>query len=240
MKILFLTFTLFFSLSINAQNLTAIYKQNIEFPEMEKPTDEKNAKRYERRLHLLNETKILTNELEYKLMVNGNTSTFSLKRIMNKDGAHHLMSLANIYSKGVFYNDNSDKRRIWNVEAFGDNYIVNLPTLEWNIHNERKIIKGYTCNKAVTKRTSYSNGKKFEKDIIAWFTSEIPVSHGPVGYSGLPGLIVQLEIVDRVFTLEKIDNYVKKPTKEPKNGKKIDLKEYYVLFEKANNNFSSN
>lgn len=237
--ILTLAFTLFFLLYLNAQSLTAIYKQNIKLPEKEKPTDEKNAKRYERHQHLLNETKNLTDQLKYKLIFNNNKAVFSMKNIMLKDESHHLMSLANIYSKGIFYNDNTNKKRIWNTKAFGENYVIDLPLLEWNISNEEESINGYICNKAIAKKTSYNKGEKYEKDVVAWYTNEIPVSYGPVGYSGLPGLIVKLEILDRVFTLQTVHTKENIPIDEPKDGKKIDLKEYYGLFEKANNNLST-
>ena len=32
-------------------------------------------------------------------------------------------------------------------------------------------------------------------DIVAWYTPQIPVSHGPAEFGGLPGLILELKVV---------------------------------------------
>lgn len=64
-----------------------------------------------------------------------------------------------------------------------------LSDVDWKIIDDYKSILGYECQKARTTFTA-PNGKTSE--IVAWFTTEIPVSSGPYKYAGLPGLILEI------------------------------------------------
>ena len=64
-----------------------------------------------------------------------------------------------------------------------------LESTSWKPGKEQRKILGYICQDA-----SYMDG---EKIIKAWFTPEIPVSYGPGQYSGLPGLILAVEVDGR-------------------------------------------
>jgi GLPGLI family protein len=76
--------------------------------------------------------------------------------------------------------------------------------VDWQLINESKNISGYNCKKAITKY-----GKK---NIIAWYTSEIPFQEGPYTFKGLPGLIVSLEDDKQYYTfILKELKQVKKP-----------------------------
>ncbi len=59
--------------------------------------------------------------------------------------------------------------------------------------------------------------------IKAWFTPDIPFQFGPIIYSGLPGMILELKQGYYIFTAQEIefsqkDIIIAKPTK----GKNID------------------
>ena len=41
-------------------------------------------------------------------------------------------------------------------------------------------------------------------DIVAWYTPQIPVSHGPAEFGGLPGLILELTTDETVLLCSKI------------------------------------
>lgn len=64
----------------------------------------------------------------------------------------------------------------------------------WELLEEEKEIKGYSCRKG---RTSYS-GRMW----TVWFTDQIPVSCGPWLLRGLPGLIISAEDADNYFRFE--------------------------------------
>lgn len=74
---------------------------------------------------------------------------------------------------------------------------------EWEITNQTKKIGKYNCRQAkITEKLYSREGHFFNKNVIAWFTPEIPVSFGPKNYNGLPGLILQIE--DKAYTLTAV------------------------------------
>ena len=67
-----------------------------------------------------------------------------------------------------------------------------------------------------------------EVEVTAWYTMQIPVSNGPEEYSGLPGLILEVNEGRTTILCSKI---VLNPTEKeaieaPKKGKKVTRKEY--------------
>lgn len=84
-------------------------------------------------------------------------------------------------------------------------YVVKerLKTINWNIEKKQERVLGYTCYKATCKNENGEN--------VAWFTTEIPISHAPLGFYGLPGLVIR--IATPVYTLDLKDivevNHVK-------------------------------
>lgn len=72
---------------------------------------------------------------------------------------------------------------------------------KWQIYRETKKINDYTCYKA-TLLEKMNTGKTNE--ITAWFCPEIPVSSGPEGYGGLPGLIFEWQNKNVVMGLTEI------------------------------------
>lgn len=67
--------------------------------------------------------------------------------------------------------------------------------LDWNITKDKIKIGNYNCQKAIL---NYK-GRTWE----AWFTNDIPIFDGPYIFSGLPGLIVQMndKRKDYIFSL---------------------------------------
>lgn len=57
-----------------------------------------------------------------------------------------------------------------------------LPAINWKLSNDKKVILGYNCQKAV----GDFGGRTFE----AWFASDLPYAFGPWKLNGLPGLIL--------------------------------------------------
>ena len=94
----------------------------------------------------------------------------------------------------------------------------------WKISGESKKINGLECMRATMVTDS--------TEIIAWFTPQIPVSTGPMGFGGLPGLIFYLKIDD--FMEVSIKNMVfrdlvKNEIKAPNKGKVVTMDEYDEL-----------
>ena len=109
----------------------------------------------------------------------------------------------------VLYNDFGSGKRVEKREMFDKTFIINdtIAKLKWKMTGETKTILNYPCMKATATRistrmmTNMENGKMERKEvpdtanIVAWFTTSIPVSAGPAEYQGqLPGLILEMDI----------------------------------------------
>lgn len=148
-------------------------------------------------------------------------------------------------------------------DMMGKTFLIkdDLPALEWQITGETRKIGNYTAVKATAvkknddldlsalrRRGGNDNKKKeeeetnltdmFEKDetttVTAWFTPEIPVQHGPAEYSGLPGLILEVNANGTTTLITKI---VLNPDKREKieaatKGDQITQEEYNTTFKK--------
>jgi len=80
------------------------------------------------------------------------------------------------------------------------------------------------------KKTNFMDGFEMPKEITitAWYTPEIPVSQGPEGYWGLPGLILEINDGKTTILCSKIvlNPKDKVEIKAPTTGKEISQKEY--------------
>ena len=90
----------------------------------------------------------------------------------------------------IYYNKNENQNFI-QKDFMGKEFLIKdtLKAHKWKIVMEQKIIKGYPCMKAVKEDSLFI--------IEAWFSSQIPVSSGPKGLYGLPGMILQAKFIKR-------------------------------------------
>ncbi|WP_291194435.1 GLPGLI family protein [Dyadobacter sp.] len=117
------------------------------------------------------------------------------------------------------------------IGMLGKTYIVedSLRKPTWKVMNKIKEIAGHMCMMAVTEDTL--KGQK----IAAWFANDLPVSGGPELYSGLPGMILELDVNDGDMVVTAIDIKMKPVAAEdislPKKlkGRKINDKQYGAL-----------
>ena len=70
----------------------------------------------------------------------------------------------------------------------------NLPV--WELVDETKQIGDYSCYKARGYILGEGNSGQVKKEFEAWYTPDIPVQFGPYVYSGLPGLVLQVNFDD--------------------------------------------
>ncbi|WP_417360673.1 GLPGLI family protein [Galbibacter sp.] len=75
-----------------------------------------------------------------------------------------------------YYTNNATHSLIYSSLTFGD--VANKP-LEWEITQETKKIGRYLCYKTTAVERLFSRqGFYYNRDAIAWFTPEIPISFG--------------------------------------------------------------
>lgn len=148
----------------------------------------------------------------------------------------------------VLYKNIADQAFEQEQEMMGKEFLVKdiLESAEWELTGESKRIGDYTAQKAIYTKiidsqrfsTGMTEMENFKDtiNITAWFTPEIPVSHGPENYFGLPGLILEVQNQGRVLICERIElNPSANPVKieKPKRGKIVSREEFRVVQEEG-------
>lgn len=166
-----------------------------------------------------------SDKIDYTLNFVGNESYFFANPLLLEDntlfanyvgiGGGKLKYYQNIETKE--YREYRDNKRTGKT-------ITNKKELyEWTLHKETKIIDGYTCYKAttpqITNESTKTNDIKF--NYTAWYTPQIPISLGPVGYGNLPGLILELQKPSVTYYVKKINLNLETA---PKIDKLLDIK----------------
>ncbi len=184
-------------------------------------------------------------EVEYQLIF---TKTESLFKVTERLGqaSNDMLDLAIMTAEGdgIRYNNLQTKEKLYQKEFFGKILLIDINANEqkWNLLNETKKIGQFNCFKATTIRITRNPAGTFKKTVVAWYTTDLPFPHGPIGYGGLPGLIVELSYENATYFLKSIDLKSKityridKPTK----GKKITLEEFYDMDIEASKKVSFN
>lgn len=102
-----------------------------------------------------------------------------------------------------------------------------MEAYQWRMTGEQSEYLGFACQKAVAEMDSSM--------VEVWFTSEIPVSAGPAGLSGLPGMILVANFDDgqRTYTATNVDmeTEVAGMITPPKGGREVTREEYEAIVE---------
>lgn len=84
---------------------------------------------------------------------------------------------------------------LW-AERENSSYTEPWPLMQWTLHEEQQDILGHTCQKA----TCNFRGR----DFVAWFASDVPVKGGPWKFGGLPGCILKVYDVTKLYVWEAV------------------------------------
>ena len=109
-------------------------------------------------------------------------------------------------------------------EFMGRDFLITgeQPSFAWRLPGERSELLGFSVQKA----TAVQDGTSIE----AWFTTEIPVSGGPGGYGGLPGMILAVSVDDGrlVYSATEVDLDALEEgvIKAPEGGNEVSRDEY--------------
>ena len=131
----------------------------------------------------------------------------------------------------TIYTDLTAGTIVMDKDAMGEQFLVkdNMRQAKWKITEETRDILGYTCRRA--------NGLVSDSIyVVAFYTDKIRVSGGPELFSGLPGMILQLNIPHEnvSWTATKItEGAPAKPITPPTKGKATDTKTLLSTIQKG-------
>jgi GLPGLI family protein len=196
-------------------------------------------------------------EREYTLTFNNEASIYKqveqLDRPSSMSNEGMQVVMVGSGDSDLLYKNIKENRYVNQNELFSKLFLIKdqLDIPEWVLEKETKNIGEYTCLKATYKRTVMMNTsmsvsvngdgdeeepeeEEVEQTITAWYTLQIPVSHGPGNYSGLPGLILEVSDGSETILCSKIVLNPKEGVsiKEPNKGKVVNQTDYDAIMEK--------
>lgn len=154
------------------------------------------------------------------------------------------------FSRGLQYKNVKDNQLVQSQEFYGKRFLVKdkLEPINWQLGKETKEIGNYTCFQAIATiptqnlewyNFSWSELRKPEPEegeepeiemtaVEAWYTMQVPVSHGPAEYWGLPGLILEVSYGNTVMLCSEIQMNPEDNIKieAPDKGKEITKMDY--------------
>jgi GLPGLI family protein len=192
-------------------------------------------------------------EDQFRLSFNRTESVYEELPKLEKPTGDNFTSAAS-HTLGKRYKNIKENKTIVQMDMYGKEFVVRdtLTKYNWKLENETKKIGNYICYKAThtikaRPLTEEENKKREEKkvnilgdsepkDIVvtAWYTPEIPVSQGPAGYWGLPGLILETSDGNRQILCTKIvlNPKEKVEIKVPTRGQKVTQEEFRQIMNK--------
>jgi GLPGLI family protein len=165
------------------------------------------------------------------------------------------------FTRGKQYKNVKENSLVQAQEFYGKKFLVKdkLAEIEWKTGSESKQIGKYMCFKATAtiptdeldwynfswgdlRNNSDSSSEDGEEtteeeiettEVEAWYTLQIPVSHGPGEFWGLPGLILEVSAGNTTMLCSKI---ILNPDEEleleaPDKGKEINKKDYQATIQ---------
>ena len=158
------------------------------------------------------------------------------------NGGVMVMVMGSDGSSDILYKNISQNRMAHKTELMGKVFLIkdNLVAYDWELTGETKNIGIYTCYKAVYEREEESieinmiDGEVKEEKVtkkttlVAWYTTDVPVSNGPNNYGGLPGLILEVNDGDLTIVCSELVLNPKKVKEiiEPVKGKIVARKKF--------------
>lgn len=207
-------------------------------PEMEEQIKQQMAKQFQK---------------EYELTFNLNESIWKEAESLNSGpataSAGGMFIQVSNGNGGLTYKNTAENLFMQETEVFGKPFLVKdeLEPREWELTQETKKIGNYTAYRAIyidlREMMSMSFNSDSDEDqmettvdtirIEAWYTPEIPVSQGPTGYWGLPGLIMEINDGSMSYVCTKVvlNPEEKIKIKKPSKGKTVTRAELQKITE---------
>ena len=183
---------------------------------------------------------------DFILTINENESSYNkVEKIDNQQGGNGMrVSMSFGDSGNGLFKNLTTKDYLKSVKSFDKTYTIKdkLTEYKWQLTRETKKLIGFDVKKATAVVDS-------TKSVIAWYAPNIAVKDGPSMYNGLPGLILEMEIINtsksdkksfgnttiRATEVKEVPDM--KPIEKPKEKNVITEKEYKGLSKKEMERF---
>lgn len=134
----------------------------------------------------------------YSLYLNDSIRRINMENYINTNQS--LIGYKSTYKRSTREKYYNKEDKIIEIRPFLEVfYLINInDSLQWDILDSTKQLKGYTVQKA----HSNNPGTQY----TAWFTTDLPYSFGPQKLHGLPGLILEAydDKKERIYALDSI------------------------------------
>ena len=84
---------------------------------------------------------------------------------------------------------------LW-AERENSSYTEPWPLMKWTLANDSQTILGHRCQKATCRFRG--------RDFVAWFATDVPIKGGPWKFGGLPGCILKVYDVQKIYVWEAV------------------------------------
>lgn len=171
--------------------------------------------------------------IEYELFFDTKNSLYRKKESLDTPGSNGGRIQAFMMgSSTITHTDLQTRATTIEQEIYGKKFLVKdtIQQKVWNFTGATKQIGKYTAHEATYERVVNNQGWEMlnnqeeepSEEVITvsvWFTPEIPISAGPLNYSGLPGLVLMVQdnrttwVCTKVTLNPKNRHNIKPPTK---------------------------
>ena len=189
--------------------------------------------------------KSMSEPKDFTLTINDNLSTYKKVEISNGQGnGGFSMSVSFSGGGNGIVKDLSKKEYSKSANLMDKSYLIKdkLTEYKWQLTRETKKLIGFDVKKATAVIDS-------TKSLVAWYAPSIAIKDGPSIYNGLPGLILELEIINnsksekksfgnttiRATEVKEVPDM--KPIEKPKEKNVITEKEFEELAKKQMERF---
>ncbi|MCG1035147.1 GLPGLI family protein [Polaribacter sargassicola] len=221
----FLIFYFIIQFSFSQTNTICLYQVAEIQDSLKEKRDETTTSKDSKKI--LKQALEISKKFTYSLRFNENESIFLKEKKMNNDKENtYVLGIANSFiGTGVYYQNKKENISLLEKQTFGKDFLIKSKLKkenEWRITNEQKKIGKLLCFKAIRICKSCSVAEE------VWFTPDIPVPFGPMGYGGFPGLVVEVKNNNiLILRLTKVNflkgqSNIEKPTK----GEILSKKQY--------------
>lgn len=227
----------FFFNNVKAQDLNGLvtYKKKIlEFQSESKSFQVNKEKRpiyYNNVVRIEQNVKVLLEDLTFNMIFNSDESFFKVEPQLEIENNSYYEFALGPDGNDVHYCNIKQSINIIQRDAYGELFIIEMPETKWELLNDTKQIGGYTCYKATTIRLSKNSKGVIKMPVEVWYTPEISIPYGPIGYNGLPGLIMELTMLNFSYYVEKIELNSEKNYKisKPTRGKNVTKDKFETI-----------